>query len=139
MEVWSGIYLDVVQAIQHVSTEPTEAFGVWLAKDAARHRPLVRGIHLGRSGLGKRSVPAGLTGLRMIDVRECPSLAVDWLPENSAGNVEVLAPWGSSSIVRVPGHMTKLREIYVNECSSLAADWLPESSQNHPCLEIHAD
>ena len=54
---------------------------VWLAMDDV-HPPLVRRMDLGRDGPENR-VAGGLTGLRVIEVRDCDSLADDWLPESS--------------------------------------------------------
>ena len=96
VEVWYGICLDVVQALQHGPTN--EEASAWLQRDAVRHPPLVRRLDLRRAGLGTRSVPGGLTGLRVIDLSLCSSLAADWLPESSGGSVEVINASDSSLV-----------------------------------------
>jgi len=89
-------------------------------------RSHILSVNMKATGLG--CIPAGLVGLREVDVSSCSSLAADWLPESSAASIERLVA-SSTPITRLPAGMSRLREIRVRACRSLSADWLPESSR----------
>jgi len=72
---------------------------------------------------GVTCIDRRLVNLRVINASDCPSLAIDWLPES----VEVLRA-SSSPLVRVPEGLTTLHVLQVEGCQHLAPDWLPVSS-----------
>ena len=128
IHVGQGVWVDAVAALSaltfplpdHIKTP--NALVDYLAQQEQDLQWTIRKIKI----VGQ-SCPANLTGLRKVDVSECSSLAADWLPASSGGNVEVLHAWCSTSLVRLPEGMVRLRMIDVSECDNLASDWLPES------------